>query len=90
MIEKIIITSLYINGIFAVTSPGMIFERIHIYADQLRLPDWIKKPLFDCSVCMSSIHGLYMGFVFNIELIMLPVFILAVCGLNYVIILKTS
>lgn len=90
MIESILITSLYINGVYAVTNPGMIFAKIHLYSDQLGLPDWVKKPLFNCSVCMSSIHGLYMGFVFNIELIHFPVFILAVCGLNYIIILKTS
>lgn len=24
-----------------------------------RLPEWVKKPLYDCVTCMSSIHSLY-------------------------------
>ena len=88
MIEPILLTSLYIFGIHKVTDPSMIFGRIHFYFDVWKIPNWIRTPLINCPPCMASVHGLYMGYILGIELIMLPVFIFCVCGLNYIIILK--
>lgn len=50
------------------------------------LPDWVKKPLHTCPICMSSIHGsLIFMFFIKAALIWWPVYCISLCGFNYII-----
>lgn len=66
----------------AFTWKGMIFKGVGDYLD-LRLNKYIKKPLFACPMCMASLWSNMYWLVFNpLPLIMLPIMILLVCGIN--------
>ena len=56
------------------------------------LPDWIKKPLFNCPLCMASIHSiapytiyLYESGLPDYYMMLWPGYVLALSGLNAVI-----
>ena len=87
--EKLIITSLIISlytiGLFVACCRGMIFHKPAKFLAQ-KLPIWIHKPLFSCSVCMSSVHGCLFWILFHpFEILYLPVVILMVAGINTII-----
>lgn len=42
---------------------NMIFERLYNLLDYLIKTDWIKKPLFKCPTCQSSIWSLPVLFI---------------------------
>ncbi len=84
MIQEILITSLFIIGIHVATRAGMILGRVSIWMD-LNVPYKWQKPLTECPPCMASFHGLYMAFVLSIDLPLIPVFIIAVSGLNWIL-----
>lgn len=50
MIEKIIITSLFVLGYCCIFWEGMIFEKVGNWLDT-KLPEWISKPLYGCFIC---------------------------------------
>jgi hypothetical protein len=53
------------------------------------MPTWISYPVFDCPICMSSVWGSSFSFLFHIESIQIPVFILAIAGFNsFFVVLK--
>lgn len=95
MISQIIITGLFIWGIYYATrvkwsdieqkfTQKEIFWFVKWYGDKW-LSEWITKPLYDCPMCMASVHSvalaaLFFGFTWNLLLI-----IPAVCGFNYVL-----
>ena len=84
-LEPIIINSLMIAGIHVLLWPGMIFAWMRKYLKHL--PLFIRKPLFECMICMASIWGtaffLYKnGLSLNLDLI--P-HLLAVCGCNLIL-----
>jgi hypothetical protein len=55
MLQWIVITALIVLFLHVTTWEGMIFE---IVSDKLRpLPDYIKKPLYDCPICMAPWWG---------------------------------
>lgn len=63
MIETIFITALIVLFIYECTREGMIFESI---GNKLKpLPDFIKKPLYDCPICMVPWHGSLLIFIGN-------------------------
>jgi hypothetical protein len=55
------------------------------YGDQV-LPLWIRKPLYDCPMCMGSFWSVVTSLYFGLEVLadIIPI-ILATCGLNYII-----
>ena len=69
MIEKIIIISLFVNGLQIVTSKGMLLGFVKDWLDKRLLirtfeksgyvekPKWIYKPLLYCVRCMPSLWG---------------------------------
>lgn len=50
MIEKTILTSLFVFGYCCIFWEGMIFEKIGNWLDE-RLPEWLAKPLYQCYIC---------------------------------------
>jgi hypothetical protein len=52
---QVVLTALGIVFIHATTWDGMIFSRVRVAL--WGLPLWIKKPLFMCPICMTSIWG---------------------------------
>lgn len=62
MIQLILIVALTVLFLHVCTWEGMIFGFIHSGLKQL--PDYIKKPIYDCPICMSVWWGsiiLYIG-----------------------------
>lgn len=58
----IVIGVCWILGFNLCFQEGEIFGKI---GEKLKpLPDWIKKPTFDCPYCMSSVHGTILFFLF--------------------------
>jgi hypothetical protein len=78
VIETIVVISLSIFGLhYAMNGDGMI---LNIVPDLLFwLPEFIRKPLFECVVCMASFWSLVFWFFLDFNLI---ITILAVAGLN--------
>lgn len=75
--ERALEISLIITAIHVSMWQGMIFGWLRIYVSNLidklygEFGYWIKKPLFDCLICMSGIWTLLLyptlfGFDFNI------------------------
>lgn len=83
MIEHTLITSLSIIMIHASTKEGMIASFVPRLLNVL--PWWIKKPLFECPVCMCSIWGTLAFLFFPFLPIHYPLFILSVGGCNLII-----
>lgn len=86
MIPAIILNALYIFGLKAAMGDGMILGFIPKKLD--KLPEWLKMPLFDCPICMASVHS-YIGFMYmgvSIEtLLIMPFYIVMLAGLNWFI-----
>jgi hypothetical protein len=57
MVEEIIINSLMIIGIHIACYPDMLFEAVANELDGM-LPPWLRKPLYDCVMCMASFWGI--------------------------------
>ena len=80
-IITLIVNSLFIIGIHQSTKQGMILN----FVTKNKLPYWLKKPLYACPTCMASIHS-YVYLVFYSltvdQLKFIPVYILALAGLN--------
>lgn len=94
MLIQIILTSLWIWGFYYATrvqyslielkfTQKEILWFVKWYGDKY-LPEWIRKPLYDCPMCMASAHSLVLSLYFGIDLTIL-IFIPCVCGLNYII-----
>lgn len=76
----LVFNALIIWGVFYVTASGMIFG----FVDRILPGRWIRKPLFDCPVCMSSVWG-GLGYLagviwFGWHWYLLPVYIVALAG----------
>jgi len=72
MIELLIFNSLIIWGVFTSIQEGMIFGKVGNFIRGkyhlepftnvntpigFHLPEWIKKPLAICPICMASVYG---------------------------------
>lgn len=57
LILLLVLNSLFIVGFHQTTREG----EINNWVDALlwKLPEWIKKPLYDCPTCMASVHSTY-------------------------------
>ena len=79
-------TACMIVGIWVTLQEGMIFHKVGklLY----KIPsEFIRKPLFECMICMASIHGLWIWFVFwngGLSLEMIP-YLLTTCGILTII-----
>jgi len=90
MIEQIIIISLIITAIHVSMFDGMIFgafrQRLDALFDKpfMRKVSWLKKPLYDCNVCMGGIWTLALyPPLFGIHWHIIPV-MLGVIGANVI------
>ena len=87
----VIINSAFIFGINALFHSGMILgqigDRIRKFSKRVSKTEyfpngWIDKPLVSCPACMASLYGT-VGFFFTpIDIYLLPVYIIALAGLN--------
>ena len=71
LLQTIIITSLFCNGLQIVTGPGMLFDFVTHKLEEVTLlhprTEIIYKPLLGCIKCMASVWGIV------ISLLLLPV-----------------
>lgn len=81
----IIECTLWIWGFYALFQEPFILYKLGDWMRYL-LPKFITKPLFDCMVCMASVHGtlFYVIFVRG-TLIEWVVFCVSVCGLSFIL-----
>jgi len=76
------IISLVTIGIYSTTWRGMIFHKPSKWLLS-KLPLWVCKPLFACSICMSSAWSLIFFAIFGFpDLILIPVVIFTAAGIN--------
>lgn len=86
-----IIASLFCVGMYVLYQPGMILGKLPDYFSKA-LNNWtperadlivkLRKPLFDCLPCMSSVYGSIYYFTARSDTNYL-IFLVTVCGLNY-------
>lgn len=80
------VTALMIVAIWVTLQEGMIFQRIGQLLQKIPY-EMIRKPLFECMICMASIHGLWIWFVFwdgGLSWSLIP-YLLTTCGILTVI-----
>lgn len=85
----VICQSLAINGLKETFSKEHIFYPIAKFMDEKISAEWIKKPVYKCVRCMSSVWGTvtFWGFVipiFGFYKIEIPIFIFDVFMLVYI------
>lgn len=71
-----------------ITRPGMVLYFAYPHLNS-RLPEWLKKPLFDCLICMSSFWTIFFYFILH-PVLKSPITDLGVCicvvaGINIII-----
>jgi len=84
-LEHIAINSFICFGVYKALDAGMILHRVNRWTVRKRWPDWITKPLFLCPVCMASFWGTAYFVAIGITWYWLPFWILAVAGLNRIL-----
>lgn len=100
MIELLLFASLWIFGVnFLITDERSFLSwwdrkednnGVEIYNYLIvdyYTPSWIAKPLFNCVMCMASVHGTLVYWLFEPapSLHGWVFFCVALCGLNYII-----
>lgn len=80
-----LIASLWCCGVYKSTDDGMIMQ-YPAYRIRKVIGSYWSKPLFDCTLCMSSVHGITAFVILNkgISFWVIP-FGVCVCGLNWLI-----
>lgn len=76
--QALLLNSLIIVGFNFATEPGMIFGFVETYGG--KLPLWIQKPLYLCIYCMSSLHSLWVFPFLDLDLLLWPLYVLALVG----------
>ena len=91
MLEQIIIIALIITAVHVSMFDGMIFgvfrQRMDALFDKpsLRRVSWLKKPLYDCNVCMGGVWTLIIyPPLYGIHWHIIPV-LLGVIGANVIL-----
>lgn len=84
LIQIIIITALFVNGLSISTDSGMIFEHVKAWIKSKIGERKIYKPIIGCVRCMPSIYGTI------IYLLMMPIDINIVWQLPIVIVASVS
>lgn len=71
-----------IIGFYTATRKGMLLDFIPKWS--YSLPEKLKMPLFDCPMCMASVHSLYVFFPIALNYNIAPfwwfIYVLALCG----------
>lgn len=83
MLHHIIIISLVCTSVHLVTREGRLMH--WFYRLCFRLPSWIKKPLYDCLLCMGGIWGLTLSWHigYNIhDMILIAICVIALNGIT--------
>lgn len=72
-------------GAWVAMGEGMVLEWLHKLL--VKLPPFVAKPFATCSRCMVSVWGIPAALVTfpDLNILLLPVYMLAACGLQYVI-----
>lgn len=64
---------------------GEIFGSVGNYLRK-SLPSWVVDPMFECQMCMASLHGTTWYFLAGYDTsVMWPLFVVSISGLNYVL-----
>jgi hypothetical protein len=95
MILQILLNSFIIWGVFYATryeyseierkvTRNEILGFVKKYGDVI-LPLWLRKPLYDCPMCMASFWSIMSAFYFGLDKYsdIVPI-IFGTCGLNYI------
>ena len=86
ILTLLVINSFLCRAIFNAASEGQILYFLPKYLH--KLPDFITKPLYDCPACMASVHwwpyAIFHGLTVD-QLKFIPVYILALSGVNVVL-----
>ena len=90
MLEAIGVGALFVLGVYAAMGEEMIFYWLKVALENAtnnRILKHIRPALYECPICMASVWGsiawFLMGFGFT-ELLIL--YIVAVAGLNYMVV----
>lgn len=92
MIEAVVANSILILGVHSLFLPSMILFKL--VKPLSKLPTFLRKPLYECLICMSSIWGiLFFVAINNISLTSnwsaiskpLILHVLEVCGFNVIL-----
>lgn len=87
LLAQYIITSFIITGIWVTFQEGMVFYKIREKLFEPIKYSFVRKPLFECMICMASIWGSLIYFFvwqgsFSIDW---PLFILTTAGVMTII-----
>ena len=77
----------WIWGIHCLFSEGYILEKVGNVIES-QLPNWITHPLFICPMCMASIHGTLIFWLFmigSVSPMFWPLYCVSLCGINFII-----
>jgi len=87
-----VIISLISTGFHIATRDDFVLAvpraKVQSFMDRIfgkKLSFQLQKPIFECSICMSSFWTIILFWFFGINILYLPLLILAVCTLNTII-----
>jgi hypothetical protein len=83
-IQTLLLASLWCFGVHAAFQNDMLLGKLGTWIE-LRIGYKWCKPLFGCPPCMASVHGAFISGYFGLTPTVALVFIICLCGLNYVI-----
>jgi hypothetical protein len=84
LLIQLFINACFILGLwFAFNQEGAVFENVGTWIE-MRLPEFISKPLLTCPVCMSTVWGLPIAIVTQSGFI-IPIYWVALAGLIHII-----
>lgn len=90
LILNLVVSSLWIWGIHCIFEPRFVGYRMLYNLFSRSWEDlhdrYYMKPVLSCPACMSSLHGLLMAFSLDVPLHQWPLFIITLCGLNFILI----
>jgi hypothetical protein len=86
MVDHVLIVALMAmvaQGAYASQQEGMI---LHVLTKVWGyLPTYLHKPTFTCPICMVSVWGVPTALVLGAEPMLLPIYLLASAGINWMI-----
>lgn len=89
-ILNLVVSSLWIWGFHCVFKPRFIgFNALFVLFGiswYRSYRGYFMKPIASCPACMASVHGILMAIWLQMSIQQLPVFLIALCGLNFIII----
>lgn len=84
-LQWLVLAGLWIWGFQYAFQVGNVLGRVGDFVR--RAPRWAAKPTVDCTKCMASVHGTAWYLLSKLQYSPLDhlLFVVALCGLNYVI-----